>query len=138
MRGLTLGNVAYYIAKGVVWLADFIYFFALIFASQNFFLIGGVFLFFLIFQTVELALALKHKKDMEKILRGDMVSEAAKFFYLPAIFLLFYFILSSKYEIFFAFALALIGLLKMTAYLIKRYYAEKNVRTPRAQKRRLL
>ncbi|MFN7182425.1 MAG: efflux RND transporter permease subunit, partial [Planctomycetota bacterium] len=45
--------------------------FALIFASQNFIFIGGIFFIFLIFQTTELLLALKHKKEMEKLLQGD-------------------------------------------------------------------
>ncbi|MGB9719077.1 MAG: hypothetical protein ACPL06_00590 [Candidatus Anstonellales archaeon] len=137
MQGLNFSSIVYYIAKGAVWLADIVYFFALVFASQNFILIGGIFFVFLIFQTVELVLALKHKKEMEKIVQEDMVSEAMKFFYLPGIFLLFYFLLASEYEIFFAFALALIGFIKMAAYLIKHYYAESiNIR--RMKKRRLL
>ncbi len=131
-------EIIYYVAKGAVWLADIFYFFALVFAPQNLFLIGGIFFAFLILQTIELVLALKHKKEMERILQGDMVSEAARFFYLPGIFLLFYFLLASRYEIFFAFALALIAFIKMSAYLIKRYYAEKNMHARRAQKRRLL
>lgn len=138
MRLLNFSEIIYYIAKGVVWLADIVYFFALIFASQSFLLIGGIFFIFLIFQTIELSLALKHKKEMEKLLQEDMVSDAAKFFYLPAIFLLFYFLLASRYELFFAFALALIAFIKMCAYLIKRYYAEKTTSPRRIKKRRLL
>lgn len=127
MHGLKFSELFYYVAKGVVWFADIVYFFALVFASQNFLLIAGTFSAFLIFQTFELALALKHKKELEKLLHGDMVSESAKFFYLPVIFLLFYFLLASQYEIFFAFALALIAFVKMSAYLIKRYYAERTI-----------
>ncbi|MEM4335907.1 MAG: hypothetical protein QXL47_01850 [Candidatus Anstonellales archaeon] len=137
-RGLNFSEIAYYIAKAVVWLADIVYFFALVFASQNFIIVGGIFFIFLIFQTIELSLSLKHRKEMEKLLEGDMVSEAAKFFYLPAIFLLFYFLLASRYEIFFAFALGLIAFIKMSAYLIKRYYAERALPTRRIKKRRLL
>lgn len=138
MQRLSFSEIAYYVAKGFVWLADAIYFFALIFAPQNFPLIGGIFFIFLVFQTIELLLSLKYKKEMKKLLEGDMVSEAMKFFYLPAIFLLFYFLLDSSYGMFFAFALALIAFVKMSAYLIKRYYAEKAASTQRIKKRRLL
>jgi len=138
MRGLRLGSILYYVAKGAVWLTDFVYFFALIFAPANFLIIGGIFLVFLIFQSVELMLALRYKNEMKNVLQGDMVSEAMKFFYLPAVFLLFYFLFASRYEIFFAFALALIAFIKMSAYLIKRYYAEEYLRSRHHAKRRRL
>lgn len=138
MRGLRFSEIFYYISKGAVWVADIVYFFALVFAPQNLFLLGGIFFAFLIFQAFELALAIEHKKEMKKLLEGDMVSESAKFFYLPGIFLLFYFLLASKYQIFFAFALALIAFVKMSAYLIKRYYAEKSLSVRRVKKRTLL